>query len=104
MATSDIRTFLKISGSKNLQEVLVGGSIVLQGGTAQSIAPAIILRLNEPPYQADSITHHTLLGEFLCILLKKPDFVSPSDEDAKEIRDIIRTYNLGPPSCSCSQP
>ncbi len=97
--TPDIRKLIKTSGSANLQEVLVGGSIEL-GGAPESVASAIILRLNQPPYQPDN-TGHTLLGEFLCILLNKADFVSPSDEEAKRISGIIRKYRLGPPSCPC---
>jgi len=98
--TSDIRTLLKTSGSANLQEVLVGGS-ELQG-SPESVASAIISRLNQPPYQPDS-TGHTLLGEFLCILLNKTDFVSPTDEEAKSISSIIRKYRIGPSSCPCYQ-
>lgn len=95
--TPDIQNFLEDFGSANLQKVLLRNEIT-RSGTSDIIAHNIIKRLNEPPYQPDS-TGHTLLGEFLCLLLRKPNFVSPLGEDAQKIRDIIRKYRLGPPAC-----
>ncbi len=97
--TPDIQNFLEDRGSKNLQKVLLRNEIT-QSGTPDIIAHNIIKRLNEPPYQPDS-TGHTLLGEFLCLLLQKPNFVSPLGKDAQKIRDVIRKYRLGPSTCLC---
>ena len=91
-------SLIRSSGSENLKKIFFAG-IDLRG-TQGNVASNIINRLNEPPYSPDESTHHTYLGEFLCILLNEP-FKSSSSDEAINIRKIIRTYNLGPPTCSC---
>ena len=99
--TLNIQTFLQTSASDDLKKVLVGSINFREA--PETTASAIISRLNKPPYQPVS-KNHTLLGEFLCLLVNKPDFVSHSDAGATKMREVIRKCRLGPPTCSCSQP
>jgi serine/threonine protein kinase len=95
--TPDIRKHLGDFGSTDLQQVLLTNEIT-RNKTLDIVAHNIIKRLNEPPYHPSS-TGHTLLGEFLCLILQKRNFRSRLSNDAQKIKDVIRKYRLGPLTC-----